>query len=130
VTLLRVEGHAFGENHAFKVTADSVLVDKMESAEGGNHRTHYARALTSGQRDDLLSSFNCVYLSTLKPAYEGRNAPTDDMTFGVFIHKGAAVKYVQVYCYKLMPLYVFSQKLNRLLPPAFRLGYNESYCKN
>jgi hypothetical protein len=131
VTLLRIEGSgAFGEKQSFTVTADSVLVDKMANADGGGHRTHYARALTPTQHDDLLSPFNRVYLSTLKLSYEGRNTITDDVTFGLFIHKGEAVKYVQVYRYKLMPFYVFSQKLNRLLPRTFRLDYNESYFTN
>jgi hypothetical protein len=130
VTMLRVEGHAFGENHRFTVTADSVLVDKIVSAEGGKHRTRYALALMPAQHDDLLSSFNRIYLSTLKPAYEGLNTPTDGMTFGLFIHKGEVVKYVEVYRYKLTPLYVFSQKLNHLLPHAFQLDYNGSYFSN
>jgi hypothetical protein len=130
VTLLRVEGHAFGEKQTFTVTGDSVLVDKALSTEKGDHRTHYARALTRQQHDEVLASFNHVYLSSLKSCYEDPNALTDDLTFTLFIHKGEAGKHIQIYRYKLVPFFCFSTKLNQLLPYAFQLGYNKSYFTN
>ncbi len=125
-----MEAHAFGEQQNVTVTADSVVVTKVLSTEDGNQQTRYARALTAPEHDALLSPFNRVYLSALWPAYEGRNAPTDDVTFGLFIHKGAVVKYVSIYRYKLVPFYAFSNQLNRLVPTAFQLGYTESYFTN
>lgn len=128
VTLLRVEGSAFGEEEVFTITADSVLVDKVFLLEDGDQRRHYRRALTSQQHDDLLSSFNSIYLSQLKSNYERRGAQSHMMSYAVFIHKGEAVKHMSIYGYKLTPFYVFSQKLNRLLPHAFQLdSYNGSY---
>ena len=130
VTLLRVEAHAFGETQDFTVTNDSILVDKRTITENGDKRIHYARAVTSQEHDDLLSSFNNVYLSSLKTSYEVNDALTDDMTFDLFIHKGETVKYVRIYKYKLAPLYTFSKKLNRLLPPSFRIEYTDGYFSN
>jgi len=130
VTLLRVEAHAFGEQQSVTVTADSVLVTKVLNTEDGDQRTRYARALTAPEHAALLAPFNRVYLSALRPAYEGRNAPTDDVTFGLFLHKGAVVKYIRIYRYKLAPFYAFSTQLNLFVPPAFQLGYTERYFTN
>jgi len=130
VTLLRVEEHGFGEQQDVTITADSVLVTKVLSTEDGHNHTRYARALTPQEHDALLAPFNRVYLSALKPDYEDPYAPTDDVTFGLIIHKGAVVKRIEIYRYKLAPFYAFSIQLNRLLPPAFQLGYTKSYFTN
>ena len=130
VTLLRVEAHAFGEQQYVTVNADLVVVTKVLNTEDGHDRTHYARALTPQEHDALLAPFNRVYLSALQPDYEGRNALTDDVVFGLFIHKGAVVKHIRIYRYKLAPFYAFSTKLSQLVPPAFQLDYTERYFTN
>jgi hypothetical protein len=123
VTLLRVEASALGETQQFRVTADSVLVDKQT----GSAHTHYAQALTAAERANVVAPFNRVYLSSLQSSYEGYNAPTDGMTFELFIYKGETVKSVRIYKYKLRSLYLFSNRLNLLLPPKYQLEYNHYY---
>lgn len=123
VTLLRVEASAFGEEQEFRVTADSIIVDKRTGPE----HMHHAQAITAEEHNNLLAPFNKVYLSSLKSSYEGYGAPDDGRKFELFIHKGEAVKSVRIYMYKLMPMYLFSNRLNLLLPPKYRLEYNKQY---
>ena len=130
VTLLRVEASAFGDEQKFTVTQDSVIVEKRMITDSGDERNHFARAITSSERKDLFLSFDNVYLSTFKASYEANDAPTDDMAFNLFIHKGESVKQISIYRYKLTPFYTFSKKLNRLLPISFRIEYTDDYFSN
>jgi hypothetical protein len=123
VTLLRIEASAFGEEQEFQVTADSLIVDKRT----GSEHAHHTQAITAEERSNLLEPFNKVYLSSLKSSYEGYGAPDDAMAFELFIHKGRKVKSVRVYMYKLLPMYLFSNRLNLLLPPKYRMAYNKQY---
>jgi hypothetical protein len=123
VTLLRVKASAFGGEQQVRVTADSIIVDKRT----GEESTHYAQAITAAEHAHVVAPFNQVYLSRLKPSYEGQGAPTDAMGFELFIQKGEKVKKVWIYMAYLRPLYLFSNRLNLLLPPTYRLAYNKQY---
>jgi hypothetical protein len=126
VTALCVEASSLGYRQVVRVTADSLIVYEQVHSEPTQY-IHYARALNAKEHDDLLAPFNRIYLSSLQSSYEGNNAPDDGMTFQLFIQKGKKAKSVRIYMYKLLPMYVFSTRLNLLLPPRYRIAYNKQY---
>jgi hypothetical protein len=126
VTFLRVGASEFGYEQEVRVSADSVIVD----INAGTTHTHYARAVTSKEYEELVAPFSSRYLSSFKDSYETPSMDSHAMGFGIFIHKGEEVKYIGIYKYKLKSMYLFSSRLNKLLPLAFRLPYTDSYFKN
>jgi hypothetical protein len=127
VTFLRVRASEFGYEQEVRVSADSGIVDIKA---GEDHHTHYARAVTNEEYEELVAPFSNRYLSSFKDSYEAPSMIDDTMGFGIFIHKGEEVKYIGIHQYKLALMYLFSNRLNKLLPVAFRLPYTDSYFKN
>jgi hypothetical protein len=127
VTFLRAGAGEFGYGQEVRVSADSVLVDINV---GTAPPTHYARAVTREEYQELVAPFSASYLSSFKDHYEAPSMDSDDMGFDIFIHKGAAVKHISIYKYKLATMYLFSKRLNKLLPLVFRFPYTASYFKD
>ena len=125
VTELLVLEIGFAQKNRFVVTSDSIRVDFMMGTEAGDARTHYARTLTHRERDWLLASVDQLYLSRLRPTYEGPSDITDGYTYAFSIRKGAYLKETRLFDYSLRPLVIFTRRLNTLLPPTLRLFYNK-----
>lgn len=129
VTELKISESSFAQERHYIVTVDSLLVNFTMNAETGPIHSHFARFLSKIERDNLLSSFDKMYLSELKSYYEGHTDVDHDWTYGISINKNNFIKSTTLFKYKLQPFYVFCKKLNVLLPTSFRISYNDSYLK-
>ncbi|WP_139361955.1 hypothetical protein [Hymenobacter sp. CRA2] len=129
VTKLRVVESAFAEEAQWLVTSNSIKVKVSHLLEEGFADTAFVMMISSIQRDWLLSSFDQSYLSTIKSEYNGKNAPLHGFGYHVAIYKGPHLAVTDIYKYKLICFYIFCQRLNQLLPAAYRIGYTDNYFK-
>ena len=125
VTDVLVLEWGFAQKNRFVVTADSIRVDFNMGTDAGDSRTHFARALTRRERDQLLASLDQLYLSRLRPSYEGHSDLSDGYNYAFSIRKGEYLKETRLTNYSLAPLLAFTHRLNALLPSAFRLSYGQ-----
>lgn len=125
VTQLLVLEWGFAQTNRYVVTADSLWVEFTMGTDEGTQRTHYTRALTLNERNRLLAPFDQLYLSRLRPLYEGVSDITDGYNYDLSIRKGEYLKETRLIDYSLGPMLTFSHRLNALLPPAFRLSYGQ-----
>ena len=121
--LLVLEWCSVGTNR-FVMTADSIRVIQRDQLPE-DPQTHYARALTRGERDRLLAPLDQLYLSRLRPTYEGISDLSDGCNYDFSIRKGEYIKETRLINYSLGPFLTFTHRLNALLPPAFRLFYGQ-----
>lgn len=129
VTELQITESAFAQEHQFKVTMDSIIVDFTMYAETGPIRSRYARSISGNERNKLLASFNKIYLSTLKSSYEGLTNTDHDWNYELFIKKGEYIRVIKIFKYKLQPMYILGNELNQLLPNSFKISYTDNYFK-
>jgi hypothetical protein len=122
VTDVLVLEWGFAQTNRFVVTADSIRVDFNMGTDTGDARTHFARALTRAERDRLLASLNRLYLSRLRPSYEGHSDLEHGYSYDFSIRKGKHLKESRLTNYSLAPLLAFTHRLNALLPPSFRIS--------
>ena len=87
--LLVLEWCPVGTNQLV-VTADSIRVIQGQLPE--DLQTHYARALSRGERDRLLAPLDHLYLSRLRPTYEGVSDLSDGCDYDFSIRKGEYLK--------------------------------------
>lgn len=127
VTQIRVIESVFAETHEFVITTDSIKISFVEQADGGNHRSRFMKALSLEERNQLFASFDNVYLSNVKPLYEGKTSVSHDWIYDVLITKNADVKATRIFKFKYLPMYAFCKKLNQIVPEPFRISYTEKY---
>ena len=125
VTDVLVLEWGFAQKNRFVVTADSIRVDFNMGTDAGDARTHFARALTRPERDRLLASLDQLYLSRLRPSYEGYSGLEHGYSYDFSIRKGEYLKETRLTNYSLAPLLAFTHRLNALLPPTFRISYGQ-----
>jgi len=114
----------FGMDREYLVTPDSLLIN-IKTIEG---HIHFAKALTSSEHEILLSSFSKIYLSSIKSSYRPRaTGVADAAIYNITLVKGKTTKKTSVCFVRWEPLYVFSKKLNRLLPADFKINYTTTY---
>ena len=103
VTDVLVLEWGFAQKNRFVVTADSIRVDFNMGTDAGDSRTHFARALTRRERDQLLASLDQLYLSRLRPSYEGHSDLSDGYDYAFSIRKGEYLKETRLTNYSLAP---------------------------
>ncbi|WP_303312657.1 hypothetical protein [Hymenobacter sp. BT730] len=131
MSLLRVVQSSFGEEIEWRVTSDSIKVTISRFWEEGSTKsdTVFVRRISPPQRDWLLASFDATYLSAISPCYERTGGITHGMTYYIGIHKGQQVQATTIYKRKVAFFYQFCQRLNRLLPLPYQIGYTNAYFK-
>jgi hypothetical protein len=130
VTKLRVVEFAYlGRETQWVITSDSIKVKVSRLLEEKFTDTAFAMGISTQQRDWLLSSFDKTYLSTIKSNYDGHSQRLHDFGYHLAVYKGSSLAVTDIYKYKLNCFYVFCQRLNQLLPAAYRMNYTVDYFK-
>lgn len=91
--------------------------------------TLFTRAITPAERSALFAPLDQVYLSTLKSHYQNVGTDSHRPGYTFTVVKGDFVKQIRLDKYRLNCLSSVSEKLDRLLPEAFRLRYDTEVTK-